>query len=82
MNPLGSTVVPPGVVSDTVAVPGAPCGVAAVTTVGLTDVMTADPPPTVTDTVPERFVPLIVITVPPEIGPTFGAIDWIEGAGT
>ena len=71
---------PYGVVSETFAAPAAPDGVTAVTVVALittTDV--AAFPPTVTELVPVRFVPVMVIAVPPVVGPTFGEIDEIVG---
>ena len=66
--------------SDTFAAPAEPAGVVAVTVVELTtDTLVAALPPTVTELVPVRFVPVIVIAVPPAVGPTFGVTDEIEG---
>ena len=66
--------------SDTFAAPAVPAGVTAVTIVELTtDTLVAALPPTVTLDVPVRLVPVIVIAVPPAVGPTFGLTDEIEG---
>ena len=80
MNPLVRFAVPLGVVTDTVFAPSAPAGVTAVTVVELTTLTeVAATPPIVTELVPVRFVPVIVIAVPPVVGPTFGEIDEIVG---
>ena len=65
---------PPGVVTMTAAAPGVPAGVVAVSVVA---VATATPvaalPPTVTVVFPAtKFVPVIVIRVPPLAGPDAG----------
>ena len=71
---------PYGVVSETFAAPAAPDGVTAVTVVALTTTTeVAAFPPTLTELVPVRFVPVIVIAVPPLVGPTFGETDEIVG---
>jgi hypothetical protein len=68
------------VVSDTFAAPAVPAGVTAVTVVELTtDTLVAALPPTVTLEVPVRLVPVIVIAVPPAVGPTLGVIDVMVG---
>jgi hypothetical protein len=60
-----------------------PAGVTAVTVVGLTTVTpVAATPPTVTDVVPLRFVPVSVIAVPPDVGPEPGDTDASVGAAT
>ena len=57
---------PYGVVSVSFADPAVPAGVTAVTVVALTtDTEVAELPPTVTELVPVRFAPVIVIAVPP-----------------
>ena len=67
--------------SDTFAAPAAPAGVTAVTVVEFTtDTLVAALPPTVTELVPVRFVPVIVIAVPPDVEPEFGDTD--ETVGT
>ena len=80
MKPLVRLAVPPGVVIDTVLAPAVPAGVTAVTVVELTTLTeVAATPPIVTELVPVRFVPVIVIAVPPVVGPTFGETDEIVG---
>ena len=71
---------PPGVVTDTVFAPAVPAGVTAVTVVAFTTTTeVAAAPPIITELVPVRFVPVIVIAVPPLVGPTFGETDEIVG---
>ncbi len=80
MNPLVRFAVPPGVVIDTVFAPIVPAGVTAVTVVELTTLTeVAATPPIVTELVPVRFVPVIVIAVPPLVDPVFGLTDEIVG---
>ena len=80
MNPLVRFAVPPGVVIDTVFAPAVPAGVTAVTVVELTTLTdVAATSSIVTELVPVRFVPVIVIAVPPVVGPTFGETDEIVG---
>jgi len=72
--------VPPGVVTDTVFAPAVPAGVTAVTVVALTTLTeVAATPSIVSELAPVRFVPVIVIAVPPVVGPTFGETDEIVG---
>ena len=72
---------PPSAVSDTVAAPAVPTGVTAVTVVEFTTrTFVAAVPPIVTLDVPVRFVPVIVIAVPPDAGPEFGFTVEIVGA--
>lgn len=74
---------PPTVVKTTLAAPTVPDGVTAVTEEELTltsDVATV--PPTVTLNVPLKFVPVMVMDVPPAIGPTDGDTKEITGAAT
>jgi hypothetical protein len=83
VNPFARFAVPPGVVSETGFAPAAPGGVTAVTVFGLTTVTElAALPPIDTALVPVRFVPVIVITVPPAVGPWIGLTDEIAGAAT
>ena len=80
MKPLVRLAVPPGVVTDTVFAPAVPAGVTAVTVVELTTLTeVAATPPIVTELAPVKFVPVIVIAVPPLVGPTFGETDEIVG---
>ena len=80
VNPLVRFAVPPGVVTDTVVAPAVAAGVTAVTVVELTTLTeVAATPSIVTELVPVKFVPVIVIVVPPESGPVFGLTDEIVG---
>jgi hypothetical protein len=82
VNAFDTVAVPPGVVTDTEVAPAAPAGVNAVTVVAFTTVTeVAATPPIVTSVVPDKFVPVIVIGIPPETGPTFGLTTEIVGAG-
>ncbi len=66
--------------TDTVFAPIVPAGVTAVTVVALTTLTeVAASPPIVTELAPVKFVPVIVIAVPPLVGPTFGETDEIVG---
>ena len=66
--------------TDTVFAPAVPAGVTAVTVVELTTLTeVAATPSIVTELVPVKFVPVIVIVVPPESGPVFGLTDEIVG---
>ena len=65
---------------DTVLAPAVPAGVTAVTVVELTTLTeVAATPPIVTELAPVKFVPVIVIAVPPVVGPVFGLTDEIVG---
>ncbi len=79
-NPFASVATPPDVAIATAWAPAVPAGVTAETVVALTtftDVAAA--PPTVSDVVPERFVPVTVIAVPPDTGPVAGLTVAIVG---
>ena len=83
INALGKVAVPPAVVTTTSFAPAAPAGVTAVIDVSLTTTtLVAATPPTVTLDPPIKFVPVIVIAVPPVMSPTFGLTDEIVGAAT
>jgi len=72
--------VPHGVASVTSRAPTVPAGVTARTFVELSTVTpVAGTPPTVTEVVPVRLEPEIVIVVPPATGPAAGAIEVIAG---
>jgi hypothetical protein len=73
--------VPDGVVTRTLAVPAVPAGVVAVIEVALTTVTPlAAAPPIVTDVAPVKFVPVIMIEVPPRVVPVAGDIAVTDGA--
>ena len=75
--------VPPGVVTTTCFAPAVPAGVTAVMLVAETTItLVAATPPTVTLVAPVRFVPVIVIDVPPRVEPLVGLIDVIVGGTT
>ncbi len=75
-------------VTATLFAPAAPAETAGVTAVMVvvveaTDSDVASKPPTVTLVVPAtKFVPVIVISVPPRVEPLVGLTDVIVGAGT
>ena len=70
-------------VTATLHAPGRPAGVTAVMLVAETTwTLVAATPPTFTLVAPVRFVPVIVIAVPPRVEPEVGATDVIVGAGT
>ena len=68
-----AAVVPPGVVTRTLAVPALPAGVVAVIVVALVTVkLVAAVPPIVTPVAVVRLTPVMVTLVPPAIGPLLG----------
>ena len=80
---LGKVAVPPAVVTATPFAPAAPAGVTAVIDVSLTTTtLVAGLTPTVTLLAPVKFVPVIVMAVPPVVNPTFGLTEEIVGAAT
>ena len=73
--------VPPGVVTNTLAVPALPAGVVAVIEVGLTTLRAvAATPPIVTAVAPVKPVPVIVTDCPPTSGPDDGLMAVTVGA--
>lgn len=80
VKPFDSVAVPVGVTNTTCCDPAVPAGVTAVTIESFTTVTSvAAFPPTVTDVVPASALPVIVIKVPPESGPTEGVIESTTG---
>ena len=78
VNAFVAVAVPFGVVTATLFAPTVPAGVTAVTLVQETATrLVAATPPTVTLVAPVRFVPVIVIVVPPAVEPDGGVIDVI-----
>ena len=70
-------------VTATLFAPTVPAGVTAVTLVAeTTTTLVAATPPTVTLLAPVRFVPVIVIDVPPRVEPLVGLTDVIVGGTT
>ena len=80
MNALGKLTVPPVVITETVFAPAVPEGVTAVIEVAVFADTVAGAPPTVT-VAPVKFVPVIMIVVPPVVGPVEGETDAIVGTG-
>ena len=75
--------VPPGVVTTTLAVPAAWAGVVTVMDVALfTTRLVAAVPPMVTPVAPVKSVPIMVMLVPPATGPLVGEILVTVGAAT
>ena len=73
--------VPPTVVTATLFAPAVPAGVLAVIDVALTTAtLVAATPLKVTLVEPEKFVPVMVIAVPPLVGPEVGVMEEIAGA--
>ena len=74
---------PPAVVTSTLAVPAAPAGVVQVTEVADVTLKEAQAePPTVMPVAPVRLVPVMVIDVPPAVGPLVGVMAVTVGAAT
>ena len=83
INALGKVAVPPAVVTEIFFEPAVPVGVTAVIDVSLTTTtLVAATPPTVTLDPPIKFVPVIVMGVPPAIDPDDGLTLAIVGAAT
>jgi hypothetical protein len=74
--------VPPEVVTTTSAAPAEPGGVTMETSTLLMTVNGAVFPPTVTDSVVAKLVPVTVTPVPPEVGPSVGLTLETVGAST
>ena len=71
-----ATFEPAAVVTTTLAVPAVPAGVVAVIEVGLLTVMLeAAVVPNFTLVAPVKFVPVMVTTVPPAVGPLTGEME-------
>jgi hypothetical protein len=80
VKPPALVAVPPGVVTVTVFAPAVPAGVTAVIVVGFTTTtLVAEAVPILTEVAPVKFVPVIVIAVPPRAEPELGVTDAIVG---
>ena len=78
-----AALVPPGVVTRTLAVPAAPAGVVQVMEVALTTVtLVAAAPPMVTPVAPVKFVPVMVTLEPPAMDPKVGLMAVTAGGVT
>ena len=83
MNVIACDVDPPAVVTTIVFAPADPAGVNAVMEVALTTfTLVAATPPTVTPLAPVKLVPVMVIAVPPVVGPEVGLTLTMVGAST
>ena len=76
-----AALVPPGVVTRTLAVPAVPGGVDALMEVALRTVNDVAVPPIVTAVAPAKFVPVMVTAVPPVVEPLLGLIAVTVGGG-
>jgi len=75
--------VPPGVVTSTLAVPALPAGVVQVAEVAETTVRPVQAePPTVMPVAPVRLAPVMVMLVPPVVGPLVGETEVTVGVAT
>ena len=82
VNAFNLVPIPLGVVTTTLLAPGVPAGVTAVMEVADTTItLVAGSVPTITLVAPVKFVPLIVIAVPPRVDPEIGLIDEMVGGG-
>ena len=83
VNALALVAVPLGVVTATLLAPAVPAGVFAVILVALTTAtLVAATPFTFTLVAPDKFVPVIVNAVPPNVVPELGETDVIVGKTT
>ena len=83
MNVIACDVDPPAVVTIIVFAPADPAGVTAVIEVASTTfTLVAATPPTVMLLAPVKLVPVMVIAVPPAVGPEVGLTLAIVGAAT
>ena len=83
VNALGKLAVPLAVVTATSFAPALPAGVTAVMLVDeTTTILVAATPSTVTLLAPVKFVPVMVIAVPPRVVPDDGLTPEIVGAET
>ena len=79
VNALALVAVPPMVVTATLCAPAVPAGVFAVIEVAVATTLVAAVPPIFT-VAPIKLVPVIVIDVPPAIGPEIGETAVIVGS--
>ena len=83
MNAPAFGTVPPTVVTATSFAPTKPVGVTAVMEVAVATTLVASVPPTFTMVAPTiKFVPVMVMLVPPVSGPEIGATVAMVGAAT
>ena len=82
VNALALVAVPPMVVTATLCAPAVPAGVVAVMTVAVLVKIVAAATPTFTLVAPVKFVPVMVMVVPPATGPEIGATVVMVGSAT
>ena len=83
MNAFVAVAEPPIVVTEMFLAPAVLAGVIAVICVSeFTTKLFALAPPIITLRVPVKYIPLMVMDVPPAIGPVYGFTDVIVGAAT
>ena len=82
MYPPVTVAVPAGVVTTTAWTPAAFAGTRTTTVVAFLDTIVPAVPPNVTELVSARFVPVMVMLVPPAMGPELGDTPVIVGTGT
>ena len=82
MNKLLAALVPPGVVTTTLAVPALPAGVTQLAVVLLfTMSLKQATPPNVRVVAPVKLVPVMAMVVPPKVLPVAGLTEDTVGAG-
>ena len=82
MNKPLAALVPPGVVTTTLAVPALPVGVTQLAVVLLFTLgLKQATPPNVMAVAPVRLVPVIAMVVPPKVLPVAGLTEETVGAG-
>ena len=82
MNSEFAGLAPEVVVTSTETEPGAWAGVVqAIVVVLVTTTLVAALPPKVTLTVPKKFVPVMIVEVPPVVSPVLGVTPFTVGAG-
>ena len=67
-----AALVPPTVVTNTLALPAVPAGVVQVAEEAEAETLVQAAPPTVMAVAPDKLVPVIVMAVPPAEGPEVG----------
>jgi hypothetical protein len=83
VNKLFASFVPLGVVTRTLAIPATLAAMVAVMIVEFTMVkLTTEMPPIVTAVAPVKFVPVIVIGIPPDVKPVDGEMPTTVGGNT
>ena len=81
MNSVLAALVPPAVVTNTLALPAVPAGVVQVAEVAEATTLVQAAPPTVMAVAPVKSVPVIVMAVPPAVEPVLGFTAVTVGAG-